>query len=62
MEKINVKNASGTKAFYLFFLIRNFLFFQAHCRADFLYGGVEGTCTEVWPGDAEILCAVPIWL
>lgn len=44
------------------FLIHSFLFSQAHCRADLLHGGVEGTRTEVRPGDAEILRAVPIWL
>lgn len=38
------------------------VFSQAHCRADLLHGGVEGTCEEVWSRHAEVLRAVPVRL
>lgn len=38
------------------------LFTKAHCWADILHGGAESACQEVWPCNAEVLCAVPLWL
>ncbi len=54
MDKMHVKPR--------LFFFNSFLLSQARCRADFLHGGVEGTRAEVRPGDAEVLCAVPVRL